>query len=391
MVTNLGLYVHIPFCLSKCDYCHFASGVFPKETTSPYLSALKQEIKGVKVPLGYLDIKEHLISPCQIDSIFFGGGTPSLIDGREIEEIIEVIGNCFFITPNAEVTVEVNPGTLGIEKLKCYKNAGVNRISIGVQSFQDHILNKMARTHTGQDAITTIKLCRDQGIKNISLDFIAGLPGQTQKNWQENLTRIVDLSPEHLSLYMLEIFQDTGLDYRYSCENEKTDLPSDELVSQFYKEAVDLLNKTYWEQYEISNFCKPGYQSHHNLKYWTDQPFIGFGCGAYSYLAGHRWGNERSPSRYINLLKHQGHAIGFHSEISPRQHLEEVLFLGLRLNSGLDLGYWSSIFGFDVQQYYRKEITELTENRLIVISQGYLKLTPKGRLFSNDVFVEFMH
>ncbi|MCH2693198.1 MAG: radical SAM family heme chaperone HemW [Acidobacteriia bacterium] len=388
---NLGLYVHIPFCLSKCEYCHFASGVFSKEMITPYLSALKQEIEELRVPLEYLNIGKHSISNYQVDSIFFGGGTPSLIDGQEIGKVLQVIRSCFFITDDPEITVEVNPGTLGIEKLNQYKKAGVNRISIGVQSFQDHILRKMARTHTGQDAIDTIKLCRDQGIKNISLDFIAGLPSQTQNDWQENLIRIADLSPEHLSLYMLEIFQNTGLGHRFSYNDEETNLPSEEEVAQFYEVATDFLNKTHWKQYEISNFCKPGYQSRHNLKYWTDQPFIGFGCGAYSYLAGHRWGNERSPKNYINLLKSQGHAIDFHSEVSNRDHLEEVFFLGLRLNSGLNLQYWSRIFGFDLLQHYRKEITELAENHLIEISQDYLKLTPKGRLFSNEVFIEFMH
>ena len=208
---------------------------------TPYLSALKQEIEELRVPLEYLNIGKHSISNYQVDSIFFGGGTPSLIDGQEIGKVLQVIRSCFFITDDPEITVEVNPGTLGIEKLNQYKKAGVNRISIGVQSFQDHILRKMARTHTGQDAIDTIKLCRDQGIKNISLDFIAGLPSQTQNDWQENLIRIADLSPEHLSLYMLEIFQNTGLGHRFSYNDEETNLPSEEEVAQFYEVATEFL------------------------------------------------------------------------------------------------------------------------------------------------------
>ena len=388
MSNRLGLYIHVPFCLSKCSYCHFASGVFPGSLIRPYFVALRREMEALPGLLQRLNGEGSGIADWVIDTIFVGGGTPSLVDGQEIGQTLEWVRNTLSLAPEPEITLEVNPGTVTDEKLDCYREAGVNRISLGVQTFQDHLLKKVGRSHSVADSISTVEMCRRNGIDNLNVDLIAGLPGQTEDDWRENLSRLGALSPEHLSLYLLEIHEDAHLGKREGLGGAS--LPDEELVADWYRESVDWLGSAGWEQYEISNFCIPGRQSRHNLKYWTDQPFIGFGCGAHSYWAGERWGNERDPVRYVELLEAGEPAATFRSEITPRQHLEEVVFLGLRLNAGLDLWRCRQEFGFDLRDRFDRELSQLAQGGLIEIEGDRLKLTSKGRLFSNEVFVQFM-
>ncbi len=388
MSNQLGLYIHIPFCLSKCSYCHFASGVFPGSLIRPYFGALRREMEALPGLMQRLDANGNGAADWVIDTVFVGGGTPSLVDGQEIGRTLEWVRNTLVLAPVPEITLEVNPGTVTDDKLDCYRDAGVNRISLGVQTFQDRLLKKVGRSHSVADSISTVELCRRKGIDNLNVDLIAGLPGQTEADWQENLVRVAALSPEHLSLYLLEIHEDAHLGRREGMAGAS--LPDEELVADWYRESVHWLGSSGWEQYEISNFCKPGRHSRHNLKYWTDQPFIGFGCGAHSYWAGERWGNERDPVRYVELLERGEPATTFHSEITPRQHLEEVVFLGLRLNAGLDLWRCRRKFGFDLRDRFGRELGQLAQGGLIEIEGDRLKLTSKGRLFSNEVFVQFM-
>lgn len=388
MSNRLGLYIHVPFCLSKCSYCHFASGVFPGSLIKPYFGALRREVEGLPELSQKLNAKETGAADWVIDTIFVGGGTPSLVDGREIGQALEWIRSTFSLAHVPEITLEVNPGTLTDDKLDCYREAGVNRISLGVQTFQDRLLKKVGRSHSAADSISTVEMCRRKGIDNLNVDLIAGLPGQTEDDWQENLSRVAALSPEHLSLYLLEIHEDAHLGKREGLAGAS--LPDDDQVAAWYQESVDWLGSAGWEQYEISNFCKPGRQSRHNLKYWTDQPFVGLGCGAHSYWAGERWGNERDPVRYVELLEDGEPATTFRSEISPGKHLEEVIFLGLRLNAGLDLWRCRRQFGFDLRDRFGRELSQLVQEGLIEIQGDRLKLTARGRLFSNEVFVQFM-
>ena len=328
------------------------------------------------------------VSDWEIDTIFLGGGTPSLVNEQEIGQVLDWIRTAFALVPVPEFTLEVNPGTLTADKLDWYRDAGVNRISLGVQTFQNRLLKRVGRTHSALDSVSTIELCRRQGIDNLNLDLIAGLPDQTEDDWQENLQQVAALSPEHLSLYLLEIHEDAHLGKGERLPDHS--LPDEDLVADWYEESVVWLGNAGWEQYEISNFCKPDRQSRHNLKHWTDQPFIGFGCGAHSYWAGMRWGNERDPYRYVDLLERGEPATAFRSEVTPRQHLEEVMFLGLRLNAGLDLSRCRRIFGFDLLERFSRELGHLIQDRLIEIEGDRLKLTRRGRLFSNEVFVQFM-
>lgn len=388
MSNRLGLYIHVPFCLSKCSYCHFASGVFPGSLIKPYFRALRREMEALPGILQKWNAKGSGVADWVIDTIFVGGGTPSLVDGQEIGQSLEWIRNSFSLAPFPEITLEVNPGTVTDDKLDCYRDAGVNRISLGVQTFQDRLLKKVGRSHSVADSISTLEMCRRKGFDNLNVDLIAGLPGQTEDDWRENLSRVAALSPEHLSLYLLEIHEDAHLGKREGLAGAA--LPDEDLVADWYRESVDWLESAGWEQYEISNFCTPGRQSRHNLKYWTDQPFIGFGCGAHSYWAGERWGNERDPVRYVELLEGGQPAATFRSEITPRRHLEEVVFLGLRLNAGLDLWRCRRKFGVDLRERFGRELSQLAQGGLIEIEAGRLKLTSRGRLFSNEVFVQFM-
>lgn len=388
MSIELGLYIHVPFCLSKCSYCHFASGVFPGSLIKPYFGALRREMEALPALLQNLNANGNSTSDWVIDTLFVGGGTPSLVDEQEIGQILAWIRGAFTLAPGPEITLEVNPGTLTGDKLDAYREAGVNRISLGVQTFQDHLLKKVGRSHSVADSISTVEMCRRGGIDNLNLDLIAGLPGQTEDDWRENLSRVAALSPEHLSLYLLEIHEDAHLGRREG--RADASLPDEDLVADWYEESVDWLEKAGWEQYEISNFCTPGRQSRHNLKYWTDQPFIGFGCGAHSYWSGVRWGNERDPARYVELLEAGEPATTFRSRITPRQHLEEVIFLGLRLNAGLDLWCCRRQFGFDLRDRFGRELSQLAQGGLIEIEGDRLMLTARGRLFSNEVFVQFM-
>jgi oxygen-independent coproporphyrinogen-3 oxidase len=285
-------------------------------------------------------------------------------------------------------------------KIQCYQVAGVNRISIGMQAFQDEMLKHIGRSHTVRDAVNTLELFRKTGMGNISLDIIAGLPGQTAKDWRENLDKIQSLSPEHLSMYMLEIHEHTVFGKLYGGQNSSLrvmpagttppDLPDEGLVERFYFEAVSQFEKDGYSQYEISNFARPGYESRHNMKYWTDQPFIGFGCSAYSYFGGMRWGNERSVEHYMNLMRRQQHAVDYRSESTARDREEEAIFLGLRLTQGVDLFEFKSKFGFDLADRFEREIDYLKEGELIELTPSHIRLTPKGWMLSNEVFSEFL-
>ncbi len=416
MTDLLGLYLHIPFCQSKCDYCNFASGVFPDSLIRPYFEALREEVLGTRGHLERTMGCQKALRALPVDTIYLGGGTPSLVDGAYIIALMRLLHEVFWIVPDAEVTLEVNPGTVNSKKVEQHLTAGINRISIGIQSFQDSMLQRIGRSHCVADSLTTLALYRSAGMQNVSLDLIAGLPGQTLEDWRSNLDMIERLSPEHVSLYMLEIHEGTRFGTLYggtegnahfngiqrsqalnpsrSLLEESPEvpvpLPGDEEVVQFYTEAVDRFASRGYRQYEISNFAKPGRQSRHNVKYWTDQPFIGFGCGAYSYFNGTRWGNERSVSRYIDLIRHQPEAVSYRCDLTPEDRQEEAIFLGLRLTEGIQFSQYHAKFGTDLRDSYRAPIEYLSEAGLVECTADRLRLTPQGWLLSNEVFTEFL-
>jgi oxygen-independent coproporphyrinogen-3 oxidase len=397
---SLGIYIHIPFCESKCSYCNFASGVYPESMIQPYLNALREEIHAAGAICRELGIAQGEIDSRVVDTVYFGGGTPSLLSTERIAGIIPVLKEVFVLAGDVEMTLEVNPGTVSPEKVKAHIAMGVNRVSIGMQTFQDHLLRRIGRSHSVADSIKTYQLYRESGIENISLDLILGLPAQNQQEWSDNLEQVQRLNPEHISMYILEVHENTHFGKVYgpprTLVNQESevatlpDLPDDDMVEAFYFQAVESFTQGNWRQYEISNFARPGFESRHNLKYWTDRPFLGFGCGAYSYLDGKRWGNERSVGRYIELMGQNQQAIVSRQDLNEAERQEEALFLGLRLMSGIGLDSFQERFGFDLRSRFRSNIDHLLDAGLIEMNPDSLRLTPRGWMLSNEVFTEFM-
>ena len=400
----LGIYIHIPFCSTKCDYCNFASGVYPDSMVLPYLAALREEILGVKSLLSEFG-QPLLLDGFEVDTVYFGGGTPSQIDAKHIAGLMRLIDEVFVLSTTPEVTLEVNPGSVYPQRVTQHVQAGVNRVSIGMQTFQDEMLKNIGRSHSVADSFSTWSLYRENRISNASLDLIAGLPGQSLPDWRENLEVVERIAPEHISMYLLEIHEGTRFGTLYGKPpNGSVDeasvaaretappvpLPDDEQVADFYQEAVDRFNALGYRQYEISNFAVPGKESRHNLKYWTNQPFIGFGCGAYSYFGGRRWGNDRSVGRYIERIHERGHAIDYHKCLNAVDQEEEAIFLGLRLTEGIALEKFEKRFGFDLREKYQSQIAYLNDAGLVELVPDRVRLTPRGWLLSNEVFTELL-
>ncbi len=399
MPIPLGIYLHIPFCETKCHYCHFASGVYPDRMVPSYLKAMKNEILLLRGVFERLVIPFDLLDNYSVDTVYFGGGTPSLIEGSAVVELIGLLRDVFEFSCSTEITLEVNPGSANPSKIEQYQRAGVNRISIGAQAFQNELLERIGRSHTVEETLGTVELFRSMGIQNVSLDLIGGLPGQNQRDWHESLETIQRLSPEHVSMYLLEIHDGTRFGRTYGAAGQDEDfsqgpnypgLPDEEFVEWCYFEAVHQFERFGYHHYELSNFARRGYESRHNLKYWTDQPFIGFGCSAHSYFDGKRWGNQRSIGRYIELIESEGHAIDFYREATGLDRQEEAVFLGLRLTQGIDLFQFEEKFGFDLRDRVKAKIDYLEEAQLLECDQNNLRLTPKGYILSNEVFSELL-
>jgi oxygen-independent coproporphyrinogen-3 oxidase len=366
----------------------------------PYIQALIREIKGLDKILSAIQADVSQRPSWRVDSLYLGGGTPSYIEAHYIHQLIRFLAGVFEFSPDIEITLEVNPGNIDPDKTIQYKEAGINRISIGLQAFQDDLLKEIGRTHNVTQALATFELFRQAGFTNISLDLIAGLPGQTVKDWQENLTMLCLLDPEHVSIYLLELHENTpfGRIYTKTSSTDKdaidfqgmASLPSEDVVESFYLEAVRQLTLEGYGHYEISNFAKPGWESRHNLKYWTDQPFLGFGCSAFSYLDGKRWGNERNPWKYIGRINHEGQAVDGLFQLAQRELQEESIFLGLRMMRGLDCRQFQTRFGLDFYERYGRPLDFLQQGGLVECSPDRVRLTPKGCMLSNEVFAELL-
>ena len=319
-----------------------------------------------------------------IDTIYCGGGTPSLLAAKQVERIIEAINYKFDISDIKEITMEMNPATVTPETLRDYRSLGVNRASFGVQTFDDRALKLLARGHDANDARSTFKMLRDAGYDNISFDLIAGLPGQTLVDWERNLNEAISLSPEHLSLYILEIHQGTPL--AEQLRSGRQPQPDEELAAEMYEIMLDKLAAAGYEQYEISNFSRPGFESRHNSKYWTLDPVFGFGVSAHSFDGQQRYANERDTSKYVEMIENTGSAEVMREDIDAAS---EFVFLGLRMETGIDLPEFTNRFGFDLISKYQAEIEKLTETGLIE-TEKTMQLTRKGKLFSNEVFSVFV-
>jgi oxygen-independent coproporphyrinogen III oxidase len=394
-MKRAGIYIHIPFCRSRCSYCDFATGAYEGQLAERYVSALTKEIaafeRGVPDTLVAARLSPDARRPASldVDTIYFGGGTPSLLTPAQVERILRVVQERFSVAPDAEVTLEMNPGTVTPETVAGFRDAGINRASFGLQTFDDEQLRRLGRTHTAADARRTLSTLRENGFDNISFDLIAGLPGQTLREWAENMDAALALRPVHLSLYLLEVHSGTPL--AAQLREGRWPQPDADVAAEMYRLLIERTREAGYEHYEISNFCLKGYEARHNLKYWTNAPYYGFGSSAHSYDGERtRWSNERDAARYCELLETRGTAVVETNELSERDAGAEALFLGLRLMRGVDLEAHQNRSGTDVRREYAADLSRFSEAHLVEFDGDLLRLTPSGVLLSNEVFAAFI-
>ncbi|HMF56470.1 MAG TPA: radical SAM family heme chaperone HemW [Pyrinomonadaceae bacterium] len=374
-----GIYIHIPFCLSRCSYCDFATGMYEGALAERYVSAVVQEIASFSISKISSDV----------DTVYFGGGTPSLLAPVQVERILEAVHNRFHVTQDAEVTMEMNPGGLALEVLKNFRALGINRASFGAQTFDDDELKRLGRRHNAEDVRVTIRLLREAGFNNVSFDLIAGLPVQTLEAWERNLDEALALRPEHLSLYLLEVHEGTPL--ADQIRRGAQPFPDEDLAGEMYELMLDKTTAVGYEHYEISNFCQPGHHSRHNTKYWAGAPVFGFGSSAHSFDGERtRWANERDAARYTRMIEEGQSTVVEVVELDERNLRAESVFLGLRLLRGIDLKDYRARFGADLREEYEEDLTRLREAGLIEFDDDFMRLTRHGALLSNEVFATFV-
>ena len=380
-MNHAGVYIHIPFCRSRCSYCDFATGMYESALTQRYVTAIISEIEN------WREVEER----AQVDTIYFGGGTPSLLTPAQIESVLTAVRSRFEIVKGAEITLEINPGDGGATTAARQQNfselrgLGVNRASFGAQTFDDRDLKQLGRTHNADDISKTFQQLRDAGFANLNFDLIAGLPGQTLSGWQRNLEQALALRPEHLSLYLLDVHEGTPL-----ADQIRTGMrpkPDDDLAGEMYAFMIEQVCAAGYEHYEISNFCLPGFASRHNTKYWAGVPYYGFGNSAHSYDGQRRrWANERDTMKYVRMIEKAESPIGERTNLDEEDVRSESIFLGLRLMRGIDLKNYQARFGRDLREQYNGELHRLSAAGLIAIDEDLLKLTTRGALLSNEVF-----
>lgn len=362
----LGIYVHIPFCLSKCPYCDFYSIVYDSSLAQEYVSSLLKEIRL------FSKVQAQKI---KADSIYFGGGTPSILKPSQLASILEALFSSFNIKESSEISLEANPGTLIEKRVKEIKSLGINRVSLGIQSLADEELKALGRVHTRDEAIKSYQLLRVY-FENISLDLIFGIPGQTQKSWERCLREVVKLKPEHLSTYCLTIEEGTPF-YRLR-KDKKLSLPDEEVIRKMYLKAIDLLKSRGYIHYELSNFAREGRECRQNLKYWRGEEYIGFGAGAHSYLNGVRRGNIKKVDDYIKRCREDISVIDFEERLTLSQKINEFILLGLRRIEGIDLKKLKEYLNFDLEKEKKEVLRDLIDKNLLEKAKGVLRLTRKG-------------
>ena len=378
MNSQSGVYLHIPFCASRCHYCNFATGGYEANLAQKYVAALCAEISKA----------EYANEMKAVDTIYFGGGTPSTLTIPQFQEILDTCQMRFDIDANAEITAEANPGSLTTEYLTGLRRLGINRLSIGVQSFLDRELEMIGRGHVADDARSAVKMARQAGFKNLSLDLIAGLPEQSIETWRNNINSAMELEPEHLSVYLLELYQDAPLMHRI--KRGELQAIDDELTVQMYYELVDAAEKNGYVQYELSNWAKPGFESRHNLKYWNGALYHAFGMSAAGYNGIARWSNIRNINHYIERIEKSESVIAENIELSVEDHQSEAIFLRLRLKDGVNLAHYSEAFGIDIKSKYETEIERLLDAGVLEFSGNSMKISRRGKVLANEVFEAFI-
>ena len=374
----LGLYIHIPFCVTKCKYCDFNSFKIDLNEKIKYLNYLGEEMKLYKE-----EIKNR-----EIDSVFVGGGTQSILNENEINILFEKIKENFNIKSNAEITMECNPGTLTLNKLKVMKKSGVNRLSIGLQAVQNHHLKYIGRIHTFEEFEKNYHDAKQMGFDNINIDLMYALPNQSREDWMESLEKVVKLNPTHISAYSLILEENTELFKMY--ERDEFNLLDENTDIGMYEYTIDYLKSHGYNQYEISNYAKDNFECKHNVLYWKCEEYVGIGASASGYFNGIRYNNICELDNYEKMILEGEKPIEWEEKLSIKDEIEESIFLGLRMNEGIQISDFKEKYNFDFEKEYKNEIEKLSKMELIEIDNNLMKLTQKGREISNSVFVEFI-
>jgi oxygen-independent coproporphyrinogen III oxidase len=381
-----SLYIHIPYCISKCPYCDFNSHVVPDIPEASYTEALIQELNHY-APMAQWRART-------VQTLFFGGGTPSTFQPSSIGLLLETAAALFDVDPRCEITLEANPGTVDRTNFAGYRAAGVNRISVGVQSFQPHLLKFLGRLHSADDAVKALQIIGDAGFENFSLDLIYANPEQSLRDLEADLDTALSFQSPHLSAYNLTIEEGTPFDHEYRCGKFK--LLSEEEEIAMAELIEHRLSDTGLERYEISNYARPGFHSQHNVNYWRCGDYLGIGAGAHSYMSvasdriyGRRWWNEKSPARYMKRIKESGQAVTDKEESELTRAAGEYMFSGLRLTDGISLRAFSARFSKNIRELY-PEISGWVSEGLMEIKGDRLRLTRRGLLVANSIFIHFV-
>jgi oxygen-independent coproporphyrinogen-3 oxidase len=368
--SQAGLYIHIPFCKSKCGYCSFYS-IKSLNLIPDFIDALKKEIKF------YSDFKSF-------DTIYFGGGTPSLLTPQQLEIILKTVNKFYRIDPHAEITIEVNPGDVSLEYLQALRFLGINRLNIGIQSFDNQLLKFLGRRHSANDALASMKAARDAGFSNIGLDLIYGVQHQNLKSWDKTLQKAITLQPEHISCYQLSLAPKTPLYSTYKEQGMK--LPSNEQQAQYFFTTSEVLEKAGYLHYEVSNFARrDNLKSKHNMKYWQHVPYLGLGPAAHSFLNNKRWWNKSAVTSYIKDIFQNKKPVEDSENLTPAQFQFEELFLALRTHTGIDLNLYKTKYDADLLEDKKSIIGSLIKNNLVEIKNGFLRPTRAGMAVADSL------
>lgn len=375
----LGLYIHVPFCAQKCYYCDFNSYKIKSNEKEDYLINIEKEMKFYKE-----EFKDKYF-----DTVFFGGGTPSILKIDELRKLVNYMFENFNIKKDAEITIECNPGTINKEKLKAIKEMGINRLSIGLQATQNYHLKSIGRIHTYEEFEKNYYDAIDVGLTNINVDLMYALPNQKEEEWKETLDKIIKLNPSHISAYSLILEEGTKLYDMY--ENNEFNLLDEDTDIDMYEYTINTLKKYGYNQYEISNYAKKGKECKHNVIYWKCDNYLGLGPGASGYINDVRYSNIEDLNEYNNKINQNIKPISEENKLSEKDKIEEFIFMGLRMNEGINLEVFKERFKIDFYELYKEVLDKLLERELIKLDKFNLSLTQKGREISNSVFIEFIN
>ena len=375
-----SIYIHIPFCAHACPYCDFSFELLNGELVRRYMETLAIEIERRREEYPWRDTK--------FETLFFGGGTPTVLTPERLKELFEIIRSSFSIVPDAEITMEANPETLTDAKLGALGELGVNRLSVGVQAFTEVSLKRLGRHHSVDRAVRAVSQARISGISNLNLDLIYAAPEQTTADWDETLARTIDLQPDHLSAYELTIEEGTPFGRAWS--TGKLKVPVEEVQVDLYTRTIDGLTAQGYHHYEVSNFAKPGAMCRHNLVYWSGGDYLGLGPSAHSHVQGRRFANTKQLERYIQLTNERGNALDHDENLSAEQQAGETIILGLRMIEGLDLDVFTGRFGSEAYRVRQPVISSLTAAGFLEQSPRFLRLTRKGLTVADTVCAELL-